>query len=361
MPNCFELLLVAQSHRATQPLDHRDRGGHLGRHGDGRRSSCWAICGSAMRKEKPGRSWKRPRSRPSPAARRPKSKPRKWRSAKNRASKSSSTSRGKSSSSASGNSTSSRTWSQQRADQLQKQEKMVESNQRKLAEKLEDANRRQAELDNLLDIQRQTLHKISGMSPEEAKTRLLERLDRSWPTSRGADPQAREGAGGNLRRQGQGNADHVDAAVRRRPHRRGHHQHGRHSQRRNEGPHHRPRRPQHPRVRKGDRRRRDHRRHAGRGDRQRVRSGPPRDRPHRAQQADRRRPHPSVADRRAGRRNAKGNRAANPPLRRRSGAGSPSPRPQRAGRQSAWAGCTTAPATARTCCGIRSKWRSSPA
>ena len=52
----------------------------------------------------------------------------------------------------------------QRGDQLQKQEKMVESNQRKLAEKLEDANRRQSELDNLLDIQRQTLHKVSGMS-----------------------------------------------------------------------------------------------------------------------------------------------------------------------------------------------------
>ena len=26
-----------------------------------------------------------------------------------------------------------------------------------------------------------------------------------------------------------------------------------------------------------------------------------------------------------------------------------------------WAGCTSAPATARTCCGTRSKWRSSPA
>ena len=39
---------------------------------------------------------------------------------------------------------------------------MVENNQRKLAEKLEDANRRQAELDNLLDIQRQTLHKSAA-------------------------------------------------------------------------------------------------------------------------------------------------------------------------------------------------------
>ncbi len=64
-----------------------------------------------------------------------------------------------------------------RSDQLQKQEKMVENNQRKLAEKVEDANRRQAELDNLLNVQRQALHQISGLSPDEAKRRLLERLD----------------------------------------------------------------------------------------------------------------------------------------------------------------------------------------
>ena len=40
--------------------------------------------------------------------------------------------------------------------------------------------------------------------------------------------------------------------------------------------------------------------------------GPPRNRPHLAQQADRRRPHPSLADRRARRRNAEGNRSADP-------------------------------------------------
>jgi ribonuclease Y len=74
----------------------------------------------------------------------------------------------------------------QRGDQLQKQEKMVESNQRKLAEKLEDAGRRQGELDNLLDIERQTLHKISGMGPEEAKSLLLERLDRQLANEQGA-------------------------------------------------------------------------------------------------------------------------------------------------------------------------------
>jgi len=75
---------------------------------------------------------------------------------------------------------------EQRADQLQKQEKMVENNQRKLAEKLEDANRRQTELDNLLDIQRQTLHQISGLGPEEAKRRLLERLDQELAHEQGA-------------------------------------------------------------------------------------------------------------------------------------------------------------------------------
>ncbi len=80
----------------------------------------------------------------------------------------------------------------QRADQLQKQEKMVESNQRKLAEKLEDANRRQAELDNLLDVQRQTLHKMSGMGAEEARDRLLEQLNRELAHEQGALIMKRE-------------------------------------------------------------------------------------------------------------------------------------------------------------------------
>ena len=42
----------------------------------------------------------------------------------------------------------SRRTNQSRADQLGKQEKMVESNQRRLAEKMEDATRRQKELDD---------------------------------------------------------------------------------------------------------------------------------------------------------------------------------------------------------------------
>jgi ribonucrease Y len=75
---------------------------------------------------------------------------------------------------------------EQRAEQLQKQEKMVENNQRKLSEKLEDANRRQAELDNLLDIQRQTLHQISSLKPDEAKRRLLEQLDQELAHEQGS-------------------------------------------------------------------------------------------------------------------------------------------------------------------------------
>jgi ribonuclease Y len=74
---------------------------------------------------------------------------------------------------------------EQRAEQLQKQEKMVENNQRKLTEKLEDANRRQAELDNLLDVQRQALHQISGLGPDEARRRLLERLDQELSHEQG--------------------------------------------------------------------------------------------------------------------------------------------------------------------------------
>lgn len=64
-----------------------------------------------------------------------------------------------------------------REDQLGKQEKMVESNQRRLTEKLADADVRAKELENLLDVQRQALHKVSGLGPDEARRMLLERLD----------------------------------------------------------------------------------------------------------------------------------------------------------------------------------------
>jgi len=75
---------------------------------------------------------------------------------------------------------------EQRGDQLHKQEKMVENNQRKLAERIEDASRRNEELNKLLDLERQTLHQLSGLGREEATTRLLEMLDRELMHEQGA-------------------------------------------------------------------------------------------------------------------------------------------------------------------------------
>jgi len=74
----------------------------------------------------------------------------------------------------------------QRNDQLQKQEKMVENNQCRLSEKLDDANRRQKELDDLLDLERQTMHKLSGLSPADAEAKLLERLEKELVREQGA-------------------------------------------------------------------------------------------------------------------------------------------------------------------------------
>lgn len=75
---------------------------------------------------------------------------------------------------------------QNRAEQLQKQEKMVESNQRRLAERIEDANQRQKELDDLLDMERQTLHELSGLTRDDAEQRLLERLEKELTREQGA-------------------------------------------------------------------------------------------------------------------------------------------------------------------------------
>ncbi len=75
---------------------------------------------------------------------------------------------------------------EQQVDQLRRQEKMVETTQRKLAEKIEDTNRRNEELANLLDVQRQTLHTLSGLSRDEATRRLMEMLERELQHEAGA-------------------------------------------------------------------------------------------------------------------------------------------------------------------------------
>ncbi len=60
---------------------------------------------------------------------------------------------------------------------LRKQERIVEGTQRRLTERLEDTNRRNEELTKLLDMQRQTLHDLSGLNRDEAEQRLLSMLE----------------------------------------------------------------------------------------------------------------------------------------------------------------------------------------
>ncbi|NUQ65674.1 MAG: DUF3552 domain-containing protein, partial [Pirellulales bacterium] len=75
---------------------------------------------------------------------------------------------------------------EQQGEQLQKQEKIVESTQRKLTEKIQETNRRKEELTKLLDLQRQTLHELSGLSKEDATKRLLEMLETQLQQEMGA-------------------------------------------------------------------------------------------------------------------------------------------------------------------------------
>jgi ribonuclease Y len=81
---------------------------------------------------------------------------------------------------------------EEQAEVLRKQEKMVESTQRKLTERIQDANRRKEELSKLLDLQRQTLHELSGLSRDEATQRLLEILDTQLQRETGAVIMAHE-------------------------------------------------------------------------------------------------------------------------------------------------------------------------
>ncbi len=65
----------------------------------------------------------------------------------------------------------------QQTDDLRKQEQIVEGTQRRLTERLSETNQRNEELGKVLDLQRQTLHDLSGLSKEEASNRLLAMLD----------------------------------------------------------------------------------------------------------------------------------------------------------------------------------------
>jgi ribonuclease Y len=66
---------------------------------------------------------------------------------------------------------------EQQADDVRKQERIVETTQERLKKKLESINQRETEINQLLEKQRVQLHKITGLSREDATQRLLKLLD----------------------------------------------------------------------------------------------------------------------------------------------------------------------------------------
>ncbi len=75
---------------------------------------------------------------------------------------------------------------EQQSEDLRKQERIVEGTQRRLTEKIADTDKRNDELNKLLDVQRQTLHDLSSLNREEATERLLEMLDKELQHEAGA-------------------------------------------------------------------------------------------------------------------------------------------------------------------------------
>jgi ribonuclease Y len=65
----------------------------------------------------------------------------------------------------------------QKLEMIAKKERDVEQVQRFLAERQDDLDRRSNEVKKLQDEQREVLHRISGLSPEEARTVLLNRIE----------------------------------------------------------------------------------------------------------------------------------------------------------------------------------------
>lgn len=65
----------------------------------------------------------------------------------------------------------------QQSDDVRKQERIVETTQERLKRKLDSINQRETEINQILEKQRVQLHKITGLSRDEATQRLLKLLD----------------------------------------------------------------------------------------------------------------------------------------------------------------------------------------
>ena len=75
---------------------------------------------------------------------------------------------------------------EQQGEDLRKRERIVEGTQRRLAERLEETNQRNDELNKLVDRERQTLHELSGLGKKEATERLMQMLETEMQQETGA-------------------------------------------------------------------------------------------------------------------------------------------------------------------------------
>ncbi|QGJ69751.1 Ribonuclease Y [Planctomycetales bacterium 10988] len=75
---------------------------------------------------------------------------------------------------------------EQKSQELKKQEQIVEANQRRLTERIQEANKQNEELTQALEKQQEILQKISGFTKEEATRHLLGRLESELQHEAGA-------------------------------------------------------------------------------------------------------------------------------------------------------------------------------
>ncbi len=75
---------------------------------------------------------------------------------------------------------------EQQLEDLRKQERIVEGTQRRLSEKLESVGKQEKELEKILAEQRSTLHRLSGLSQEQATEKLLADLDQELQRETGS-------------------------------------------------------------------------------------------------------------------------------------------------------------------------------
>lgn len=75
---------------------------------------------------------------------------------------------------------------EQQAEGIRKREGIVEGTQRRLAERLDETSKKNDELNKLIEMQRQTLHELSGLDEREATSRLLSMLESEMQQETGA-------------------------------------------------------------------------------------------------------------------------------------------------------------------------------